>query len=440
MQNYPITRHQLLTRWFQHIREHVLAASQQAISSVPGGPSQPQVSRAESDPEFPLTQDLLRRLGSAYHHLAPNKFSEHAPSLVEAKAAAYTAAEPPVDDRVRQAELWATSTEPRNHIVLGIDLATGGLITGTSLRLAQPVDIIRGITEFTDQTDTYLAEAAGEAYPEFDQQVYQIAAWFNGVTIVEDSDPGLGAMIDYWNRRAKDHKRPASVHRDIMKRFDPIAGIQTLLQAVATAREMQGHTDNPTIIDQTAWVLLLANMIGARENISPIEAWELYRGDSSLWSELYKKLDTRLIKRLPHISEMLTTAGPILNRWCRESPTDGWDVGWTKDADGNPIWDIRPPDDPARIFPARGDLLIAKPGEDHALIESMLQRQQIPTATVESAAAVPGRDRHLRFCGIRMNSVADTAPFAWAPTGLRNSSYGLLRNEITKQWRAAQLF
>lgn len=437
--------HPLLTRWLQDVREHVLGASQLAISSVPGAPSQPQVSRAESDPDFPLTQDLLRRLGSAYHALAPNKFSEQAPSLVEAKAAAFAAAEPPVDDRERQDALWVAARANRgNQIVLGIDLATDEIVTGTSLRLAQPMDIIRGQTEFTDHTDMYMAQAAGDACAEFDEHVIRIAAWFKGVTIVEDTAPALDAMIAYWIRRAENHHLTTSVHRDITKRIDPIAGIRTLPQAVAAASELvpRRHVKTPTTTDHVAWILLIANMIGAREGISPIEVWEKYRSNSTLdvWATLFGQLDSSLTERLPSLSEILATAMPMLNPWCHDSPTDGWDIGWTQDAEGNPIWDVSPPDDRARITPQAGDLLVSKPGESRTLVESVLRRQQIPSATVEPAADIPARDRHLRFCGISLNSVADTAPYAWAPTGLKNSSYGLLRNEVTKQWRAAQLF
>lgn len=439
--------HPVLTRWLQDVREHVLGASQLAISSVPGAPSQPQVSRAESDPDFPLTQDLLRRLGSAYHALAPNKFSEQAPSLVEAKAAAFAAAEPPVDDRERQDALWVAARANRgNQIVLGIDLATDEIVTGTSLRLAQPMDIIRGQTEFTDHTDMYMAQAAGDACAEFDEHVHRIAAWFKGVTIVEDTAPALETMIAYWTRRAENHQLTTSVHRDITKRIDPIAGIRTLPQARAAASELRPrrHADpTPTTTDHVAWILLLANMIGARDGISPIEAWEKYRHDKDLgvWVALFDKLDPSLTTRLPSLLEIIATAKPMLNPWCHESPTDGWDISWTQDAEGNPIWDVSPPDDRARIVPAAGDLIVTKPGrEELSIIESVLRRQQIPIATIDPAAAVPARDRHLRFCGISLNSVADTAPYAWAPTGLKNSSYGLLRNEVTKQWRAAQLF
>ncbi|WP_131806652.1 hypothetical protein [Mycobacteroides abscessus] len=437
--------HPQLTRWLLHVRKHVLGASQLAISSVEGAPSQSQVSRAETDPDFLLTPVLLRSLGVAYHALAPNQFSDQAPSLVEAKAAAYAAAEPPADDRERQSALWEASVEnPGKQLLLGIDLATQEMITGTSLRLAQPVEIIRGKTEFTDHTDMYMANAAADACAEFDDHVYRIAAWFNGVTIVEDSAPALGAMIAYWKRRAENHQLTTSVHRDISKRIDPIAGIRTLPQAVAAASELapRQHIQTPTTTDHVAWILLIANMIGAREGISPIEAWEKYRSDSSLgvWAKLFDQLDSSLTERLPSLHQILATAKPMLNPWCPDSPTDGWDIGWTQDAEGNPIWNVSPPDDRARISPAAGDLLVSKPGEDLKVVESVLRRQQIPSATVEPAAAIPARDRHLRLCGIRLNSVADTAPYAWAPTGLKNSSYGLLRNEITKQWRAAQLF
>ncbi len=86
-----LTSHAELTKWLKHVRVEVLGVSQGAIASVAGGPSQSQVSRAESDPEFPLTGGLLRQLGSAFHQLAPVKFSVAAPSLVEAKAVAYAA-------------------------------------------------------------------------------------------------------------------------------------------------------------------------------------------------------------------------------------------------------------------------------------------------------------------------------------------------------------
>lgn len=445
MQSNPNASHPLLTGWLLYVRKHVLGASQLAISSVEGAPSQSQVSRAESDPDFSLTPDLLRSLGAAYHALAPNQFSDQAPSLVEAKAAAYAAAEPPADDRERQSALWEASlANPGKQILLGVDLATEEMITGTSLRLAQSMDIIRGRTEFTDHTDMYMAEAAADACAEFDDHVIRIAVRFNGVTIVEDSAPALDAMIAYWNRHAENHHLTTSVHRDITKRIDPIAGIRTLTQAVAAASELapRRHVKTPTTTDHVAWILLIANMIGAREGISPIEAWEKYRSNSTLdvWATLFGQLDSNLTERLPSLSEILATAMPMLNPWCHDSPTDGWDIGWTQDAEGNPMWNVRPPDDRARITPQAGDLLVSKPGEARTLVESVLRRQQIPSATVEPAADIPARDRHLRFCGIRMNSVADTAPYAWAPTGLKNSSYGLLRNETTKQWRAAQLF
>lgn len=440
MRIYPLTSHAELSKWLKFVREQVVGASQLAMAKVVEGPSQPQVSRAESDPEFPLTQDLLRQLGAAFHQLAPDKFSKEAPSLVVAKAAAYAFTAPPADDRERQSALWkARTTAPATRMVLGVDLLTDELVTGTSLRLAQPVEVTRGDPAFTDM---YVAEVAAHADTEFDEHVCAIAAWFQGVTMVEGTAPNLTAMIDYWNRRAASHNVAVSVHGDITRRLDPIAGIRSLSQAVSTVHELRLKQDGgvTAVSDHAAWILLLANMIGARDKISPIEAWEQYRVQLGEWTELYDKLDPALIKELPSIGEMLDAARPLLTPWANDSPTDGWAIGWTEDAAGNPVWEITAPDSRGRISPARGDLLVYGPNDNLSPIRSVLRRLEIPTASVTPAAAVPGLDRTRRFCGIRLTSSADTTPYAWAPTGIENSSYGLLRNELTKQWHIAQLY
>lgn len=133
-----LTSHAELTKWLKHVRVEVLGVPQGAIASVAGGPSQSQVSRAESDPEFPLTGGLLRQLGSAFHQLSPVKFSVAAPSLVEAKTVAYAAAGLPVDVEARRCALRAARAAAcGDQLVLGVDLVTDELIWGTSLGLTR---------------------------------------------------------------------------------------------------------------------------------------------------------------------------------------------------------------------------------------------------------------------------------------------------------------
>lgn len=280
-----------------------------------------------------------------------------------------------------------------------------------------------------------MASVAGAADAEFDESIFELAARFQGVTLVDESAPQVTAMIDSWSWRAE--SQSASVHRDLARRLDPIAGIRTLSEAISTVCDLRpNRAEGATVCGaHEAWIILLANMIGARDKISPIEAWERYRSELAPWAELYDKLAPDLIAALPGLAEMLHAAEPMLNPW-----VDGWAVGWAEDAAGNPVWDIAELDKEIRISPAPGDLLVCGPHDNRLQIESVLRRRQIPTVSVLAAAAVPGCDRDLRFCGIQLIGRADTTPYSWAPTSTGISPYGLLRNEVTKQWRAAQMY
>lgn len=307
--------------WFKHLREHVGRITQQALS-MKCEVSDSTISRIENG-EGAVQISTLNRLGQG--------FGQPVPQIVTAVAKSF-AADNEQDNRHRSeqlAELAAELGSRSDELVVGISLEDRELITTRT-----------GLTDYADDV-TYrrgwllydqLSQHGGDA-------AIRLAARYRGIVLARQQEYGDKAA-DYFQAAAR------TVRRDIERHVDPLDGVTELDEALLRARSLLAGAfveNGEAVCEALAWIILLANAVGAQLDVPPYMAWLMeYRGQTDVWRQSFEAL-ARAVPKAPNDPEtVLSLARPWLEKWSGVNPEKPSGVSFTRGDDGTIAWKAEP--------------------------------------------------------------------------------------------------
>jgi hypothetical protein len=428
MLTFPMPNTLEFGRRIYAIRTVELDVAQDRIADA-GGPSAPQQSRIENGSDQPVSREFLLRYAAAAHALRPNKFSGQADSVFEALAAMYNAAADHGDAERSSVISKAARNCGADEIVLGFDLATDEIITARGITIATKRPVEQG--NYTDQTDTYLAEAAGQDQSDFVDAAFRIAGRYRGITIVVNDgriDPAMVSQV--WAKVSA-----GAVQELADRRLDPIGDVTTL--AAARKRAIAVGALSPDETQATAWIILLSNAIGRATEKRPIDAYADYADKQQYWDSVLADLDPRVRSELPYVTTLLKRAKPHLEPLIpdRDWSTADWEIELTG-VGKSTGWKVDVPVDHQPITPAAGDVWMTGSISASRLAAKILESMNVPNITFEPRGVLWPR--------LNVNTTAPVGigeTYGWAPSWVgERPHYAFLRNEQTGVWRAAQMY
>lgn len=340
--------------WFRHVREDLVGAPQQVLTAA-GGPSDSTISRIENG-EGPVSIESLRKCTLAITALEKRALGDPdtygtatlGGGLLAAVAASF-AADTDEANQARSAAIEASDASfrestPRTRLVVGVTLDSNyKLVTATALRHA-PVPQPR--SELVDGELTGRSNLTG---------LLRIAARYPGITLAPEDPPvGLSASLFYTDAGR-------AIHTGIQGCFDPIKSITTLDAAEQRAEILKKVSSRRVDTGTLGWVILLANAVGAREDISPYMAWMRADEYEAAWKQAYDQLGNQLRKPIAPLDKLVSYTRQVMMDWSGVDPDRPIDVGFTIGADGKIHWTSAPDWELAEPPSARdGDLWLYK--------------------------------------------------------------------------------
>lgn len=321
--------------WFRHVREDLIRAPQQVLTAA-GGPSDSTISRIENG-EGPVSIESLRKCALAITSLGghalgdPDTYGPAASGagLFAAVAASFAADTAEANEErsaaIRASDVGLRELGPQTRLVVGVTLdSTYELVTASALRYA-PVPS-QG-SELVDGELGGRSQLSG---------LLQIAARYPGITLAPEDPPvGLAASISFTDAGRV-------VHKGIQGCFDPIKSITTLDAAEQRAEILKKTTLNRVHTRTLGWVILLANAVGVKEDISPYIAWMRYDEYKSVWEQAYAELRAQLSKPIAALDELVSHCRQVMVAWSGVDPDRPIDVGFRIGANGKIHWTSAP--------------------------------------------------------------------------------------------------
>lgn len=214
------------------------------------------------------------------------------------------------------------------------------LVVGISLEDRKLITTRTGLTDYADDM-TYrrgwllydqLSQRGGDAS-------IRLAARYRGIVLARQQEYGDKAA-DYFQAAAR------TVRRDIERHVDPLAGVTELDEALLRARSLMAGAfveKGEAVREALAWIILLANAVGAQLDVSPYMAWLMeYRGQADVWRQSFEALGQAVPKAPTDPEKVLSLARPWLEKWSGVNPEKPAGVSFTRGDDGTIAWRAEP--------------------------------------------------------------------------------------------------
>lgn len=394
------------------LRDDVLNQARTAVNAH-GGPSVSLQNDIETGKDIPITEETLGKYSDAFDMLAPgNNFI----SLFEALGAGMlhiNGIGTAVHTRRHEITDTLATWYKADQIYLGVDIKTGENVSAHAL--AYPTEgepnLVRALADrrgsaacITPLLTLALRHPAITLIPQSQQQVTRAA---------------LAAVAD--------PTHPGTVHTNPERNFDPLTGVTSLYQARQRAQALGADPDSSA----TAWIILIANAIGAERRNTPLLSWIRYRSSTSPWVKQISGLSEPLRAGLPSIENMLSESEKTLAPWARLYGDSLWDVEFTAQTDEQIEWSIREVARPPAPVPRPDDIWIYDATATNQCFGHVLHDSGVP---------------NIIFAADQLGIVHSGAGFQpehvlfWCPLGPADD-FALVYNKKSSQprWRAVQL-
>lgn len=396
----------------RYLRENVVKQPRPAISTH-GGPSVSLQNDIETGKAISITEETLGKYSDAFDMLAPgNAFI----SFIDALGTGMLHIDSDRTVHTRRHEIAdALSTwNNDNEIYLGIDIKTGENVSAHALvyPTVAPAHLARALADRRG--------AAASIDP-----LLKLALRQQALTLIPQSQQQITRVA---TEAAADPAQPRTVHTNPERNFDPLTGITSLQRARQRAQVLGADPDKSAA---TAWIILLANAIGAEHNNTPLLSWIHYRSATAPWVKHTSGFDEPLRAGLPAVSLMLEEAETTLGPWARLYGDSLWDVQFTPEPRQAVTWQVQeiarptaPPPQPEDIWIYDSTATNQRLGHvlhDTGIPNIMFADAQTPSIVHSGSGFTPKRVLH------------------WCPLG-PDDRFALVYHESGQpHWRALQL-
>ncbi|MDM2402114.1 hypothetical protein PP613_23555 [Mycobacteroides abscessus] len=430
---FPFRNHKLFAERVRTLRAELgrTGFATPAIDKA-GGPSTSHQGRIENAEDMKITANIVADYDIAFTKLTEGVIRE---GFFTALAAAYAAAYRQHDiitDAENSSATIANKARQQapDHILIGLDVIASDLpVYAASLQLHSQIRIGQAgqhlgsfdlNTQARDPKD-FLPNLSQGGRKEFRQLTVRLARRHTAITLAPtgrhfprflDAEP----LDELWAAAG------GQVHRNVEATVDPINDITTLRQALQRAEVLGASGEDALWL---GWMILFANAIGEKHNLSALTAYIRYR-NTGAWADLRTQLPTQVRGSLPSSQTMQNIAYEYLYPWAKTRTEPQFEMTFTKE-DNDIVWH------PTEVAPQQP--IPIQPGElwlydtDH----------ELPLAEVLRANGVHAL--HLTDPSLAVNNPAphiEQPDYTWYPSGV-SDQFALLHNN-THGWRAVQTY
>ncbi|WP_131829364.1 hypothetical protein [Mycobacteroides abscessus] len=430
---FPFPNHKLFAERVRTLRAELgrTGFATPAIDKA-GGPSTSHQGRIENAEDMKITAKIVADYDTAFTKLTEGVIRE---GFFTALAAAYAGAHRR-HDIITDAENSCTTIANKarqqapDHILIGLDVIASDLpVYAASLQLhsqmrigqvGQHIGSFDLNTQARDPKD-FLPNLSQGSRKEFRRLTVRLARRHSAITL---APAGLHSPR-FLDAKPLDELWAATggkVHRNVEATVDPIDGITTLRQALERAAVLGASGEDALWL---GWMILFANAIGEKHNLSALTAYIRYR-NTDTWANLQEKLPIEVRGSFPPNQDLKDLAYKYLYPWAKTRTDPQFEMTFTKE-DAEIVWH------PTEVAPQQP--IPIKPGE----LWLYDTAHELPLAEVLRVNGV--HSLHISDGRLDTNNPAphiEQPHYTWYPSGV-SEQFALLYNN-THGWRAVQTY
>lgn len=402
-------------RAIKTLREQILQTTQDQIAKA-GGPNRDYQSKAEGAKHPGLSANSINQYIKAFTTIAESKSLPIATydlgSLLSALAQANMPAE---------AASTAEEAHPAPHqgIYIGTDIADGtALYARTIATLPDRQQSLLSLAVKLGDEWILPSKRPGSFFPE---AIARLAARQPAVTVIEDGWRPL-ELNSHW---------PESTWRTMEDyRLDPISGINTIEEAYERAGLLADEWGCSSVWGQRyelAWVILMANALGAAHGIGALAAWSRYQHSPLHW---HRPGAETLALDLPSTEDLLTTTRPVLFPWAVAYGPARYQASFSVDG-GQVTWAVNQVGWPMLAIPQAGEIVRVEESAC-ARISRLLVALGVPVTEYKVGNSSQGWE-------LVLDAHSGTGDISlWLPTPMKGRV--VVWKQQSRKWHAIQMF
>lgn len=397
------------------LREQILQTTQDQVAKA-GGPNRDYQSKAEGAKHPGLSENSINQYIKAFTAIAESKSLPIATYDIGSLLSALAQANMP-------AEAASTAEEahpaPRQGIYLGTDIADGTALYA------------RTIATLPDRQQSPLSLAvklgdewilpSGRPGSFFPEAIARLAARQPAVTVINAGWRPV-ELCSHW---------PKSTWRTMEDyRLDPISGINTIEEAYERAGLLADEWCCSSVWGQRyelAWVILMANAMGAAHGIGALAAWNRYQRSPLHWQRPGGEM---LALDLPSTEDLLTSARPVLSPWAVAYGPAQYQASFAVDG-GEVTWAVNQVGWPQPAIPQAGEIVHVK--------ESACDRVSRLLVALGTPVTEYKVDNSSQGWALILDAHSGTGDISlWLPTPVKGRVVVWKRQ--SRKWHAIQMF
>ncbi|MDO3331512.1 hypothetical protein [Mycobacteroides abscessus] len=322
----------------RYLRDKIVGQPRTVVHAN-GGPSVSLQNDIETSKDIPITEETLSKYSEAFDILAPGSaffsfFEALGAGMFHINSTGHA-----VNTRRHEIRETLSTWGDRNEIYLGVDIKTGEDVRAHALAYPPREDALTLARSLADRRGP-----AACITP-----LLTLALRHPALTLIPQSQEQVTRAAI---AAAQDPHHLRTVHTNPERNLDPLAGVTSLQQARQRAQVLGADPDSSA----TAWIILLANAIGAERNHSPLLSWIRYQTAPAPWAEQIARWGQPIQAGLPGVEAMLPQATKTLEPWAHLYGDSLFDVQFTPHCQKDPTtgtvstavkWDVqevpRPP-------------------------------------------------------------------------------------------------